>query len=273
MSHETQGDRVRWLLREVWNGHQTKMAQDTECSQSTLSLVASGKKEPGKRLLALIEAHPKVNAEWLYNGRGKPLVAVKETDNKIRDSLPVATRPLPGPPGDTPTALTDQRQVVVANHLNQTSYVLVVQGDEPIVDDIELGVRPGDRLLIDASMDSIPEKQRLFRTLCVVRRPGRTDHTCLGLVTYIEADKESGPERIEVDTFDVSVPRKDIEVQRWTVLHRGKEREHAKYYRKIGTPGNLRLEPIGDLELDPPLPRILYSDIVGVCKMLMRTKF
>lgn len=273
MPRSTAGDRVRRLLEEHWNANQSEMARETKCAQSTLSLVASGKKEPGKRLLTLIAAHAEVNTEWLFHGKGKPLTAGKPSSHAAACSLPIAASPLNGAPDENLQALSDERQDVIPQLVNSGSYILLVQGDDPITHDIEMGIHPGDRLLVDTTPASIPKTKRLFRALCVVRHPKNRNKVCLGLVTYSEADIDSGPERIEVDTFDLGLRPDEIIREKKIVEYRGRKRETVQLYKRIGDPNDQRLMPVSDLELEPPLHRIAYEDIVGLCKMMIRKEF
>lgn len=271
MARTTAGERVCRLLKEHWNGNQSEMARDTKCAQSTLSLVASGKKEPGKRLLTLIAAHPGLNADWVFHGKGKPFSTTSSLAKA--KSLPIAERVLQGSPEEFPNSVLDERQDVVPHLANPGAYFLRVQGDEPIVYDVEMGVRAGDLLLIDTASSAFPKIERLFRKLCVVRLADSPEKFCLGLVSYVEASEEDGVERVEVDTFDLGIQPDNLVRKKHTVKVRGQKRVVVQLYRRTGDDRETKLVPVSDLELEPPPRQIEYKDIVGVCKMLIRKRF
>lgn len=270
MPRKTAGDRVRWLLEHHWNNNQSEMARETHCAQSTLSLVASGKNEPGKRLLTLISNHPQVNAEWLFHGKGKPISVEPEGFGSTRSSLPIVERALSGSPENVPSSLTDERQDVVPQLANPGSYILRVQGDEPIVHDIEMGIHPGDHLLVDTSPECIPPIDRLVRKLAVICHPDQRRKACLALLNYVPPSIDDGPERIEADTFDLGLRNEEI-VRKKHVLDRdGRKQVITELFRRIRNGNESRLVPVSDLELEPPLHQIRYNDIMGICKMLIR---
>jgi len=273
MPLSTAGDRVRFLLEKLWNGHQTKMARDTNCAQPTLSLVASGKNEPGKRLLALIAAHPEVNEEWLFHGTGEPINPLTKLAGNLEYFLPVVNRALNVSQSEDIRRLANEKQEVLKSFYNKTSYFIRVQHDEPITNDVEMAINKGDLLLIDRSPDSFPEKHRLFRTLCVVREPKNAKRVCLGLVTYLEAEFEEGPERIEVDTFDIGLRKNQIIRESRIVDYRGKKRRTEKQFKLVGDPEHQRKVPVSQSELEPSLPQISYEDIIGVFKLMLRKTF
>jgi hypothetical protein len=270
MTTPKEGDRVRKLLREFWNGNQSQMSRDTNCAQATLSLIANGKKEPGKRVLTLIAAHPAINSDWVFHGKGEPYTDQASTAASETPSLPVADKPLPGLPSAHVGLLLDERQVVVPELANPDSYFLRLSSDEPISRQTEMQVAPGDRLLIDMTPAAIPKMESLYEKLCVVRHPRNPERAALGLVSYFQASKEDGPEGIAVDTFDLGPAPQEIVRKLTAVMHRGRQRIIEQYFRKVGKGENQRLEQVSQLELEPQLMPIRYEDILGICKMLIR---
>src|SRR5579871_395640 len=82
----TPGGRVRWLLVNLWNNNRLSMSQAVGVSHAVIHKVASRKQEPGRRFLAAIAGHPKVNPAWLLTGDGTPLLQPKDTPT--RKSVP-----------------------------------------------------------------------------------------------------------------------------------------------------------------------------------------
>ncbi len=272
MSRTTPGDRVRHLLEMHWNANQSAMARDTKCAQSTLSLVASEANEPGKRLLTLIAAHPDVNAKWLFHGKGKSLVnpSAKLVPQQESSSLPIVSELLEHFPSDCKNLAVDERLDVAPQLANKGAYFYRVPFADPILWHEEMGIHTGDLLLIDMTEGSIPPKENLYCKLCVVRHPKHQDRVCLGQVSYIEASEDDGPEKIEVDTFDIGYKASEIIYKKKKVKFRKKEIVTMQYYIYSGEGEEKRLEQISHLELEPPLLKINYKDILGVCKRLVR---
>jgi hypothetical protein len=74
MSTMSFGDRFTLLLNQLWDGNRSRMARDLKCAQSLVSMIATGKRPPGRDVLAKLGHHPLVNAAWLLTGEGEPLI-------------------------------------------------------------------------------------------------------------------------------------------------------------------------------------------------------
>ncbi len=188
----TAGGRVRHLLKAHWHGNQSRMARDVGCAASSLSRVESGR-EPGKRLLAQVASHPQVNAEWLFEGQGEPLVGAVEPPPSTPSSLPVVFEPLPGPPGDHGVRLGDTGFSIVAQH-RTTRYWLELAGTASILKHPEAGLLSGDLLLIETDLRDFEDPVALSNHICVawvsdVRAKKRRLE--LGIAAYFEGPDEA----------------------------------------------------------------------------------
>ena len=85
----TVAERVDWFLQGVWQGSQSKMGRDIGVSQSAVSAIVTGARNPGNRFLAKLAAYPMINANWLLNGMGEPLVAEEQPGQGGRYFCPV----------------------------------------------------------------------------------------------------------------------------------------------------------------------------------------
>src|SRR5262245_16070188 len=64
--------RVRLILDSVFNGNQTRMAEQVRASQSMISKVARGERAPGRPLLETLARLPGINSDWVLSGEGQP---------------------------------------------------------------------------------------------------------------------------------------------------------------------------------------------------------
>jgi SOS-response transcriptional repressor LexA len=151
--HQSASDRVRRLLAEVWQGNQSAMAKDIECSQPLLSKIIHGKQEPGRSLLERIARYPGINSSWVLSGQGQPRVEPEDVQ-----SLPVAYEVLPGPPLDHLRRLQPERYAVPEAFYRPTRYWLRLRGDQPVVKLRNQGIVHGDLILLETDQNVIHSK-------------------------------------------------------------------------------------------------------------------
>ena len=156
------GGRVSWLLRNVWDGNRAAMARDVGVSHTAINRVVSGERTPGRVLLTAISGHPKVNPGWLLTGEGEPLLAEREESPVGGWALPIAKRPLPGPPQENMTLLSGESFPVARPYYVRSRYWLEIQESDIVAQDLRQKTSPGDLLLVDTQL----------RAACGVQRRG-----------------------------------------------------------------------------------------------------
>lgn len=262
-------DRVRQLLTSRWQGRQADMAREVGCSQAVLSRVATGKAEPGKRLLALIAAHPEVDSEWLYSGRGKPTRPSIVPSAAPVNELAVLSQPCSR--DGLAAARFDSRFPARPQYSPATSYWLEVQPTDPIVLEPGTGVLPLDLLLVDCDSEKFPAVTEYSQTLCVVHLPRRKRAYQLGRVSCNYGDFPGEPPSLEAETFERTVPREQVATQlvlnevrgQWTIRTR-----RLKPVRRKGAVEHVELDPNYDYD---PLAHVIEPDnVVGIVQALHR---
>ena len=183
----TPAGRVAWVLKRVWQGSQSKMGRDIGVTQSAVSAIVTGTRRPGNRFLAKLAAYPMVNANWLFNGLGEPLVAEEQPGLGGRYFCPVADVPLAGSPRNFRDQLTGFYRPVAAPDFDEDRYWFRVTGDDFAVK----GVIAGDWLLMDASGTWLKQPQMITGQPCVVRA-GRTNAPTIA-VRWLQYDADAKP--------------------------------------------------------------------------------
>ncbi len=166
----TLGGRVELVLRQLYDGDQSKMATETGVSQPQISLVVGGRRSPGPKFIAGLAKIPGINIEWLRSGAGEPFaaaaVAAKPTGGR---SLPIATCPLPGSPQVNAGLLSGASFPVAEPSFKGSRYFYAAQTTDPVVR-AGLDVRPGDLLLFETDPAFWrPNVGVLHGKLCVLR--------------------------------------------------------------------------------------------------------
>lgn len=266
---DTPGGRVRWLLVNLWDGNRLALAQDVGVSHAVVNKVAARMQEPGRRLLAAIADHPKVNPAWLLTGQGTPLLQAADVESAPR-AVPVARQLLPGSPQQYAAQLSedafDHRHLFLGSQ-----YWLRLQPGQPILEDPERGFLLGDFLLMETDRRRFPRERWLHGRLCVVWVPGEAGQEPtlrLGAVTFYPAAPDDPP-RLEVDPFDLGLPRDKL-VKRVTVdrYPGGKYRVREEELELTTFRGQERAVERGASNYAPK-PEIVYGGVVAVWTQIL----
>jgi transcriptional regulator with XRE-family HTH domain len=273
MKNRSTADRVCYLIEHRWGGSQAEMAREVGCSQSTLSRMAHGEIQPGKRLLRLIAAVPGVHPEWLYHGRGKPLLPEEKRGKGLSVRLPVLRELTASPPkqGDH-VELFPVAQALYAP--SRCWYRLPESA--AILRHEDAALRPDDRLLLDFDLSRFNTLFELSGKIAVACVPpaGRTTDRRLeiGVVEYY-----SGPEEefLELVTGQPAPLR-------W----KGVKPVQARLVAKDSTTGRNvdlglrtvpawvdskgKITPVSSNELQPESYSIQPSDLIAVCVGMFR---
>jgi hypothetical protein len=169
-------------------------------------------REPGRRVLEAIAAHPKINPAWVLTGEGEPLLEAAPTGGKPI-VLPVAKAALPGPPAQHGELLTEEA-IDFQNFFTKTQYWLRLNRGDLILNDPRGLFQVHDLLLIETDRRKFPAKDRLSGHLCVVKIPsGDEPSYLLGQVDYHEAEYHPspapGPPHLMVDIFEREIPKEE----------------------------------------------------------------
>ncbi|MEI8375658.1 MAG: hypothetical protein WCJ35_22785 [Planctomycetota bacterium] len=247
------------------------MAKDIGVSQAVLWKVVEGGQAPPGKLIEVLARWPSVNLPWLFRGEGK----LNEADSGQGIPIPIAKQILPGPPDNHQMNLSGEMFSLTANFFRPTRYWHEIQPGDPVLRSSGLRLRVRDLLLMETDPRVFPDKERLDDELCGVNIVvNRAQKLKLGLVHYKPGNEESGPARIEVDTFDLGVDPSEVRRKVTSVEFRGGVRNVETLYRleRSPTTGKLVEIELGQLDLQPNLllPTIAYEDIVCVCVFMVR---
>ena len=146
----TPGGRVELVLRELYDGDQSKMAAETGNSQPQISLIVRGQRSPGPRFIDNLARSQRVNVEWLRTGVGEPFASPGGVGRPPAGrALPIASCPLPGSPQVNANILSGTDFPVAEAFFKESRYFYKVQKADPVVL-AGLGVNPGDLLMVES---------------------------------------------------------------------------------------------------------------------------
>ena len=276
-SQRSEVDRIRHLLENHWGGNQNEMARAIGCSQSSLSRVFSGASRPGKRVLKLIADHAEVNSEWLYHGRGEPLVDKSELRTTADLRLPVTSHLLPGPPTDHPDRFDGTEFPVAATLYRPTRCWYEVPGNAAVLRNKEACLQFCDLLLLDydtRQFDNLFEVNGKIAVAWVESRVRREDRRLeLGILEYYcEVDDEM---LLLVTGEPPYTPPKNLKRLRCRITTKDTATSEDVV---VGTPElpvlvdrGGRPKQVADVTNEPVSYRIYHpSDLVAVCVGMFR---
>jgi len=297
---ETSGGRIAILLRDVWGGNQRKMAEDVGVTQPAISKVVRGDQPPGRRLLELVAADPKVNPDWVLRGVGGPTPAPAPEATGGDWMVPVAGCILPSHPRRHAALFTGARLPVATFYRSESRYLLAVQRGDPVVRAEGERVAPGDHLLMEADRDIwLSNRMVLVGKLVALRLGGergadyalgRADmnpatrelkFTCFGVLgPPAQADSMATTTASEDSSTSTTGPRPEVGGTKSfvTAPPRGRGVMLSPTGTSVGTLA--KTEPILPTPPTEPAPDsrdevrqvlISISDVVGYCALLIRT--
>jgi hypothetical protein len=256
----TAAERVCWLLKTRFKGNRRALAEGAGVSHSSIVNVANGQ-QPGRRLMESITANLKINPAWLLNGEGEP-----SAEPLKQPGIPIARKLLPGAPADFPDLLLGDWIDDAATLFTPMQYWLLLTTDQPILRDPIRGFRAGDLLLLETDRLKFPRESHLSNHLCVVRfdESGTETHK-LGVVSFIPGSIEDGPQRLEMDCYELDPdPSSTVVEQVYRHFPGGRIDHLTRPLRSVPFRGQERYVSPDRLEIEPALPKIRYADIVSV---------
>ncbi len=156
MNHELSelAKRVEWLLKNVWEGVQVKMASDIGVTQSAISNIITGRQQPGRKFLAAVASNPAINSKWLISGDGEPLA--RPNSEPGRRALYVARTLFEGYPDDHGDCLGDMLEVPLRLY-RPTRYWFEIPAACPLVSVSSLKIAVGDLVLFEPDQKGWPD--------------------------------------------------------------------------------------------------------------------
>ena len=146
-------ERVDWVLKKVWGGSQTRMAEEIGVSQSAISNVVTGRQEPGRRFLALVASNSLINSTWIITGQGDPLVTLGSEAG--RRAAYVARRLFEGRTDEHGDCLGHMLEVPLPFY-RPSRYWLQIDGASPLTEVEQLKIAVGDIILFEPDPNGWP---------------------------------------------------------------------------------------------------------------------
>jgi hypothetical protein len=261
-------ERVVWLLNAIWKGNRSEMGRSVGCSHTVLAKIVGGQQGPGRRLLASIAEHPKVNPGWLLSGAGEPLLASGSMSAE-GVMLPIAQRPLPGHPDRHREYLSGQSFPVPSAYYRDSRYWLAIERGARMLNDLRESFEVGDLLLMETSPEWCQQFNQVNGRLCIIRMASKALPPELARVHFV-SEAPDGPDYWEADPFEHMLrsgpaterfviectPGRHPTVRQQTVLPssgKGRASERRSSKDAASQPYSIKLE-----------------QIVGVCVLLVR---
>jgi hypothetical protein len=207
--------------------------------------------------LTAISTHPKVNPGWLLTGEGDALLPEREETPIGGFAIPIAKRPLPGPPQEYLTLLSGEAFPVARPFYLPTRYWLEIQATDRIAGDVRQRVEAGDLLLIDTHLALRGDLDAVDGRLCIASRIAKKGTEFILGAVERQFETEEEPEGLMMDTF--VKPSTFGDTGRDYLLHVPDSGQPS--IRRTSPPRNALMENIKSIEL---------QDIVGVCVLIVR---
>jgi hypothetical protein len=256
------GERIKWLFSRLWQGNQSRMAEELGFSRMGVHNVLSGRQAPGRRLLMAIGAHPKVNPAWVLTGEGEPLLAERQAGFTGGYLLPIYRQLPPGTPQDHQRLQSGEWYPVQQAFHGVPRYWYEVQAGDTIMHDPNQKVSVADLLLMDADPEPRRRPEEVHGLLGAVLVPAADDdkQVKLATLTYHPGGPRARPRLLASVlggalpyTSNIGMP-KPIPAKRRKILRERPTGERAEPSKPT------HAQPI---EVQP-------ADIVAVCLMLVR---
>lgn len=262
--------RFLYLLENLWGGNRAQMAIDLGFSHTAINNIANGIRDPGRRVLEELAKHPKVNASWLMNGEGAPLLEGREIGRPEGAwHLPISRQLLPGPPQQHREKLTDNTLAVAPSEYRADRYLLEILRDQPIVQSPEK-IAIGDLLLMETVDNFGRDTLKGQGAICAITTESpRSEHLQLGRVSYSDP---STLDEVVVDLFG-GIASKDVEIAVQFSIRDGKVIDFRSFpqLRTQVTKGQIaEVSRVGPDLINPPLRRMKSSCVVAVCLRVIR---
>ncbi len=158
--------KIAGLVNDLADGNNSKFAHMAGCSQSVISRVVRGEKEPGASLLKRIGAIEGVDVKELFD------LAQDQLRKTVSTFVPIAMGLLPGTPRANPSLLTNQSVEVPAGLFTWSLYALPAEKCQSLFD-TDANLNPSDLLVIETDTSGFKNSIRSFDGKhCVVMEKG-----------------------------------------------------------------------------------------------------
>lgn len=213
--------RVQWLLKKVWHGSQSRMAEETGISQSAISNVVTGRQQPGRKMLERLSSSALVNSTWLVTGHGDPLISAGGEAG--RRAAYIARQLFEGLPDDHGDSLGHMLEVPLP-YYRPSRYWIQIDGDCPLLSYDNLRLAEGDHVLFDPDKKTWPK--HLAGHPCVISESGRLTLGCVARSTKTrvwlvqsrkkplsEFNKVDGKHERDLMFYDEEPPQAEVETE------------------------------------------------------------
>jgi hypothetical protein len=249
------GARFRQYLDHVWHGNQSALAKAIAVSQPPISRVTTGEQLPSGILLLALRERTNLNLDWLLSEHGQMLLV----DGIGSPTVPVADRPLPGPPSSHLSLLSGDL-VAGFGSVRPTQYWLRVQKNDAILHSAYWKIKAGDLLLFDTDRSVFPEPDRVENELWIARHEKR------GECSYKLAEVSNIDGVLLADTFEMDVERSAYEE---VIEIRKRDGEYEASISVRPSKKKVRLQPRSP-EWLPNEHRVTFDDLVARKLVLLR---
>jgi len=270
-SAQTAADRVTWLLNQIWNGNKSEMARAIGVTHSVITKVAAGQQQAGRRLMAAIASHPKVNPAWLMTGQGEPLLASSQESPSDGWPVPIFGQLILGPPDQNRDLSSGESFPLPGSLYRQSRYWLRVAPGDSIVKHPTARIRPYDLLLIETDPRWWQSVETFDERICAVQLDPAL-RAQLGYVTWRSPSADE-PEELLAELFDKQVERSKLIVNhRLRRLDATTDVAYDPFAMKVikEAQGEKIVKKVSQIALAPVTDEISLSQVKAVCVLILR---
>ncbi len=159
------------------------MARFLGATHSVVSKIRRGLQGPGERLLAALALHPSVNARWLNDGIGDPILRAAFGTRPISEVI------LPGPPATCQELFGAERYPIAPVFDSESTYFLRVTTCTKFVSGAVPGILPGDLLLIETASEYLARTEHINQKLCAVALPSEAQKTYVLAKVFVDRER------------------------------------------------------------------------------------